>query len=96
MVSFLSTLPMWKGVGVLNSFLGLFNTPTLVLWEKALIFQAFSFLMHHPVIHIVKMKDTNLEIEKQKIPGFEPFVQVSLSDLFFVHGAVRIHPVFCS
>ena len=44
----------WTRVGVLNSFLRLSNTPTLVLWGRALIFQAFSFLMHSSVIHIVK------------------------------------------
>ena len=41
-------------IGVLNSFLRLSNTPILVLWEKALLFQAFSFLMHNSVIHIAK------------------------------------------
>ena len=40
----------WMRVGVLNSFLRLSNTPTLVLWEKALLFQAFSFLMCGPPI----------------------------------------------
>ena len=40
-----STAPNWMRVGVLNSFLRLSNTPALVLWEKTLVFQAFSFLM---------------------------------------------------
>ena len=44
----------WTRVGVLNSFLRLSDTPTLVLWGRALIFQAFSFLMHSSVIHIAK------------------------------------------
>lgn len=35
-------------VGVLNSFLRLSNTPTLVLWEKALLFQAFSSHVARP------------------------------------------------
>ena len=39
----------WMRVGVLNSFLGLSNAPTLILWEKALLFRAFSLLMHSPV-----------------------------------------------
>ena len=80
-------------VGVLNSFLRLFNTPTLVLWENALIFQAFSFLMHSLVIHIAKMKEESLIVEKRKIHSFEPFVQISLSVLSFAHGAIRTHPV---
>ena len=91
-----STLPAstkWMRVGVLNSFLGLSNAPALVLWEKALVFQAFSFLMHSSVIHIAKMKVTSLVVEKQKIPSFEPLVQISLSALFFAHGAIRTHPV---
>ena len=52
--SSLPTRTKWTRVGVLNSFLRLSNTPTLVLWEKVLIFQAFSFLMHNSVIHIAK------------------------------------------
>ena len=51
-------------VGILNSFLRLSNIPTLVLWEKVLIFQAFSFLMHNSVIHIAKIKDASLVVEK--------------------------------
>ena len=94
-----STLPAstkWMRVGVLNSFLRLSNTPTLVLWEKALVFQAFSFLMHSSVIHIAKMKVTSLVVEKQKIPSFESFAQISLPALSFAHGAIRTHPVSCS
>ena len=87
---------LWTRVGVLNSFLRLSNTPTLVLWGRALIFQAFSFLMHSSVIHIVKMKDASLVVEKQKTLSFEPFVQISLSALSFAHGAIRTHPVSCS
>lgn len=83
-------------VGVWNSFLRLSNTPALVLREKALIFQAFSFLMHGPVIHITKMKDASLVAEKRKKPSFEPYVQISLSALSFVHGAIQTHPVSCS
>ena len=45
-----ATGTMWMRVGVLNSFLRLSNTPTLVLWEKVLLFQAFSFLMCGPPI----------------------------------------------
>ena len=52
--SSLPTRTKWMRVGVLNSFLGLSNAPALVLWEKALLFQAFSFLMHNSVIHIAK------------------------------------------
>ena len=37
-----TTRTRWTRVGVLNSFLRLSNTLTLVLWEEALIFQAFS------------------------------------------------------
>ena len=83
-------------VGVLNSFLGLSNTPTLILREKALIFQASSFLMHSLVIYLAKMKGVSPVVEKRKIPGFEPFVQISLPTLFFAHGAIRTHPVSCS
>ena len=54
----------WTRVGVLNSFLRLSNTPTFILWEKALLFQAFSFLIHGPVIYIVKIKVTSLVVEK--------------------------------
>ena len=89
-------LVVWTRVGVLNSFLRLSNTPTLVLWGRALIFQAFSFLMHSSVIHIVKMKDASLVVEKQKTLSFEPFVQISLSALSFAHGAIRTYPVSCS
>ena len=53
-VSFSATKDKWMRIGVLNSFLRLSNTPILVLWEKALLFQAFSFLMHNSVIHIAK------------------------------------------
>ena len=63
---------LWTRVGVFNSFLRLSNTPTLVLWGRALIFQAFSFLMHSSVIHIAKMKDASLVVEKRKIPSFNP------------------------
>ena len=87
---------LWTRVGVLNSFLRLSNTPTLVLWGRALIFQAFSFLMHSSVIHIAKMKDASLVVEKQKTLSFEPFVQISLSALSFANGAIRTHPVSCS
>ena len=45
---------------------------------------------------IAKMKVASLIVEKRKIPDSEPFVQISLSSLFFVHGAIRTHPVFCS
>ena len=82
-------------VGVLNSFLGLSNAPALVLWEKALLFQAFSFLMHSPVINIAKTKGAGFVVEKRKIPSFEPLVQISLSALSFAHGAIRTHPVSC-
>ena len=54
----------WMRVGVLNSFLRLSNTSTLILWEETLIFQAFSLLMYSPVIHIAKMKDVGLMVEK--------------------------------
>ena len=54
----------WTRVGVLNSFLRLSNTSTLILWEETLIFQAFSLLMYSPVIHIAKMKDVGLMVEK--------------------------------
>ena len=83
----------WTRVGVWNSFLRLSNTSTLVLWEKVLIFQAFSFLVLGPVIHIAKMKDASLVAEKRKKPSFEPYVQISLSDLSFAHGAIQTHPV---
>ena len=86
----------WTRVGVLNSFLRLSNTPTLVLWKKALLFQAFSFLMHSPVINIAKIKDAGFVVEKRKIPSFEPFVQISLYALSFAHGAIQTHPVFYS
>ena len=87
------TRTMWTRVGVLNSFLRLSNAPTLVLLEKALLFQAFSFLMHSPVINIAKTKGAGFVVEKRKIPSFEPLVQISLSALFFAHGAIRTHPV---
>ena len=80
----------------MNSFLGLSNTPTLILWEKALLFQAFSFLMHSPVTNIAKIKDTSFVVEKRKIPNFEPFAQISLSALSFAHGAIQTNPVSCS
>ena len=54
----------WMRVGVLNSFLRLANTPTLIPWEKALVFQVFSFLLHSSVIHIAKIKDASLVVEK--------------------------------
>ena len=54
----------WMRVGVLNSFLRLSNTPTLIPWEKALVFQVFSFLLHSSVIHIAKIKDASLVVEK--------------------------------
>ncbi len=92
-VSFSATKDKWMRVGVLNSFLGLSNAPALVLWEKALLFQAFSFLMHSPVINIAKTKGAGFVVEKRKIPSFEPLVQISLSALFFAHGAIRTHPV---
>ena len=92
-VSFSATKDKWMRVGVLNSFLGLSNAPALVLWEKALLFQAFSFLMHSPVIYIVKIKVTSLVVEKRKIPSFEPFARSSLYALSFAHGAIRTHPV---
>ena len=88
-----ATRTMWTRVGVLNRFLRLSNTPTLVLWEKVLLFQAFSFLMHSPVINIAKTKGAGFVVEKRKIPSFEPLVQISLSALFFAHGAIRTHPV---
>ena len=91
--SSLPTRTKWMRVGVLNSFLGLSNAPALVLWEKALLFQAFSFLMHSPVINIAKTKGAGFVVEKRKIPSFEPLVQISLSALFFAHGAIRTHPV---
>lgn len=87
---------MWTRVEVLNSFLRLSNTSTLILREKALIFQAFSFPMHGPVIHITKAKNASLVVKKRKIPSFEPFVQISLSTLSFAHGAIQIYPVSCS
>ena len=55
---------IWTRVGVLNSFLRLSNTPTLIPWEKALVFQVFSFLLHSSVIHIAKIKDASLVVEK--------------------------------
>ena len=91
-----ATRTMWTRVGVLNRFLRLSNTPTLVLWEKVLLFQAFSFLMHSPVINIAKTKGAGFVVEKRKIPSFEPFVQISLSALSFAHGAIQIYPVSCS
>ena len=80
----------------MNSFLRLSNIPTLVLREKALLFQTFSFLMHSPVINIAKIKDAGFVVEKRKIPSFELFAQISLYALSFAHGAIRTHPVSCS
>ncbi len=85
----------WTKVGVLNSFLRLSNTPTLVLWEKALIFEALPFLMYSLVIHIAKIKVARLVVENRKKPSFEPFVQINLLTLSFAHGAIRTHPVSC-
>ena len=85
----------WTRVGVLNSFLRLSNTPTLVLWEKALIFEALPFLMYSLVIHIAKIKVARLVVENRKKPSFEPFVQINLLTLSFAHGAIRTHPVSC-
>ena len=53
------------------------------------------FLSSHvwPAHFIAKMKVASLMVEKRKIPSFELFVQISLSDLSFAHGAIRIHPV---
>ena len=59
-----SPATIWTRVGVLNSFLRLSNTPTLIPWEKALVFQVFSFLLHSSVIHIAKIKDASLVVEK--------------------------------
>ena len=49
-----------------------------------------------PAHFIAKMKVASLMVEKQKIPNFEPFAQISLSALSFAHGAIRTHPVSCS
>ena len=56
------------------------------------------FLLSHArsSYHITKTKDASLVVETQKIPSFEPFVQISLSALSFAHGAIRTHPVSCS
>ena len=90
-----SPATIWTRVGVLNSFLRLSNTPTLVLWEKALIFEALPFLMYSLVIHIAKIKVARLVVENRKKPSFEPFVQINLLTLSFAHGAIRTHPVSC-
>ena len=70
--SFLSTHDKWTRVGVLNSFLRLSNTPTLVLWEKVLLFQAFFFLMCGPPILSQRWKSQAWWLKSEKYPVLNP------------------------
>ena len=56
------------------------------------------FLSSHvwPAHFIAKMKVASLMVEKRKISSFEPFVQINMPDLSFVHAAAQICPVSCS
>ena len=58
----------WTRVWVLNSFLGLSNTPTLILWEDVLIFQAFSLLMFGPPILSQRWKSQAWWLKNEKYP----------------------------